>query len=330
MSIFCIIAVRNEARYLPGFLHHIADHVDGVVALDDCSTDRTIDILKSDPRVVSVLREDRDGPPHANETRNRHRLLVEAARLGARWVICADADERFEEAFLRRLPEEADHGERTGHLLRFIKIVNLWNSPKQYRADGLCGPRWTVRMFKVPDQISKRPAAMHRPWFPPDLDDAPKARMNAYLYHLTMMDRRDREIRFEKFRAIDPDNQHQAVGYRHLIDEADLQLRPILPWRRYNDLDAELARGRAPMPAGTAAYRPIPVPTLPERALFDETVYLTMNPDVRQAVAEGGFETGWQHFTRHGFKEGRIWQNLPRFKGLDFGAIFQQWRNAKS
>ncbi|WP_169516660.1 glycosyltransferase family 2 protein [Kaistia adipata] len=325
MRVFCLIAVRNEEGYLPGFLHHIRDHVDGIVALDDCSTDRTAEILHRDTRVASVLREDREGAPHANETSNRYRLLVEAARLGAQWVLCADADERFEESFLRRLREEAAHGERTGRHLRLVRIVNLWNAPDRFRADGRCGPRWTVRMFRVPPDSSQRGSAMHRPWFPPELDAAPQARMNAYLYHLSMMDRGDRERRFEKFRAIDPHNQHQAIGYGHLVDERDLKLKPVLPWRGYRDLSDGTPRARVAAIKGLGVV----ASALPDRALFDEELYLALNPDVRLAVAKGGFKSGWHHFERHGAGEGRNWTGRS-FTGLDFVTIFKTWREAKS
>jgi glycosyltransferase involved in cell wall biosynthesis len=324
VRIFCLIAVRNEEGYLPGFLHHIRDHVDGIVALDDCSTDRSVEILQRETRVASILREDREGAPHANEASNRYRLIAEAARLGAQWVLCADADERFEESFLRRLREEAAHGERSARPLRLVRIVNLWNSPDRFRADGLCGPRWTVRMFKLPPEISQRQSAMHRPWFPPELDGAPQARMNAYLYHLSMMDRGDRERRFEKFRAIDPHNQHQAIGYRHLVDEGNLTLKPVLPWRGYIDLADGAPRVRAAI-AGNGVV----ASALPDRAAFDEDSYLALNPDVRLAVAKGDFTSGWQHFERHGVGEGRNWRSR-RFTGLDFGAIFRTWRAAKS
>jgi glycosyltransferase involved in cell wall biosynthesis len=325
VRIFCLIAVRNEEGYLPGFLHHIRDHVDGIIALDDCSTDRTAEILQSDDRVVSILREDRDGAPHANETRNRYRLLQEASRLGAQWVLCADADERFEDSFLLRLREEAAHGEQSGRHLRLVRIVNLWNSLDRYRVDGRCGPRWTVRMFRVPPEISQRGSAMHRPWFPPELDAAPQARMNAYLYHLSMMDRGDRQRRFEKFRAIDPDNQHQAIGYGHLVDERDLRLKPVLPWRGFSDLSDGAPRARAAIQKGGS----IAASALPDGGLFDEELYLALNPDVRRAVEKGGFQSGWHHFERHGAKEGRSWSGRS-FTGLDFGRIFRSWREARS
>ena len=317
MKVFCLIAVRNEERYLPGFLHHMRDAVDGIIALDDCSTDRTPVILRGEPRVVSILTEDRAGLPHANETTNRHRLLVEAARIGAQWVVCADADERFEARFLDRLHAEAEEGERTGRPILCVRIVNLWNSPQHFRIDGRNGPRWTPRMFRLPSRLPERSPVLHRPWFPVELDTAPKAYANAYLFHLRMIDRSERQARFEKFRLIDPQNSHQRIGYQHLIDETNLTLRPVPPWRAYVDL----------APSDGAMKPPgAPSPSYPDQAEFDEVYYLCRHLDIQRAVALGRFPSGWKHFRQHGLREGRLWRRRAQLSGLDFDAIFQQRR----
>lgn len=327
MGIFCITAVRNEERYLPGFLYHIRDHVDGIIALDDCSTDGSFDILAQEPRVISILREERHGPPHANELENRYRLLVEAARLNARWLLCADADERFEESFLRRLPEEAEKGEHGGQHVRYVRIVNLWSARGLYRRDGICGPRWTSRMFKLPKDFTRRPFGLHQPWFPPELNSAPKAYMNAYLYHLKMIEQYDRAKRFKKFRSIDPNNTDQVIGYEHMIDETNLQLRRVLPWRRYIDLDEGKPwpqTGQMPS-AGLGG-----MPRLPEEQEFDDFYYLNQNLDVQRGVLEGQFTSGWHHFRLHGASEGRFWRKKAKLIGFDFQAIISEWYNAKS
>lgn len=44
---------------------------------------------------------------------------------------------------------------------------------------------------------------------------------------------------------------------------------------------------------------------LSERHQFDEAAYLRLYPDIAKAVAEGGQESAWQHYDRHGRKEGR-------------------------
>jgi len=322
MRIFCLIAVRDEERYLPGFLKHMAPHVTGIIALDDCSGDQTLRILENDPGVVSVLKEKERGLPHANETRNRHRLLMEAARLNADWVICADADERFEEAFLERLFEEALQGENTKQYIRYVQLVNLWNSPFHYRSDGLCGPRWAPRMFKVPAKFTKPVLdSMHRPWYPPELNTAARVCMEGVLYHLRMIRREDREKRFEKFSLVDPSNSHQSIGYGHIIDESGLKRISVVESRYYKNFSEEGIFTRFFDPY---ANDKLANSLLPAETEFDELFYLNQHQDVRSAVMGGLVSNGWQHFLSYGTVEKRVWRKKARFIGLDFKAIFKQ------
>jgi len=297
LSLLCLVQVRNEARFLPGFLHHIAPHVDGIVALDDGSTDATPDILRREPRIASILRETAPGPPHATETTNRYRLLVEAARLGARWVVCADADERFEERFLTRLRHEAQRGDMRREPVRLVRLVNLWDGLDQYRVDGLCGPRMTARMFRLPLEITPRRPGMHQPWFPPELDAAPRAVMDANLYHLRMVDRRDREARYRKFVTIDPDGRDQAIGYGHLIDERGLKLERIPQGRHFVD-------------RAVASEPDWPEPEAPTGLLADaafvERFHLAGPSRGPMAAPAAGAPHEWSHLT-----------------GFDFEAIFR-------
>lgn len=45
-------------------------------------------------------------------------------------------------------------------------------------------------------------------------------------------------------------------------------------------------------------------------ATFDERFYLANNPDVAEAVAAGGFKSGWDHYQLHGKMEGRAIKGL--------------------
>ncbi|MBL9216129.1 MAG: class I SAM-dependent methyltransferase [Opitutaceae bacterium] len=46
---------------------------------------------------------------------------------------------------------------------------------------------------------------------------------------------------------------------------------------------------------------------LPPRNEFDEDAYLQLHADVAVAMAQGRVDSAWQHFTLHGFAEGRPW-----------------------
>lgn len=50
---------------------------------------------------------------------------------------------------------------------------------------------------------------------------------------------------------------------------------------------------------------------LPPRNEFDEDAYLQLHPDVAAAVSAGVAGSAWQHFTLHGFAEGRQWMAKP-------------------
>jgi len=129
-----------------------------------------------------------------------------------------------------------------------------------------------------------------------------------------MINPSDRQARFEKFRLVDPQNTYQAIGYKHLIDETNLTLRPVPPWRAYVDLP------RPDLPATPPAISP------PDRSEFDETYYLCQYPGVERAVRKGRYASGWEHFIQQGLREGRLWRPPARLSGLDFAAIFRQRR----
>jgi hypothetical protein len=312
MGVFCAIAVRNEERYLPGFLKHMRGHVDGIVALDDSSGDTTRGILEREPAIVSILSEDNKAAAHANETRNRYRLVKEARRLGADWLLCGDADERFETRFLKQLRRLVDMPHRSTPQIRCLRLVNLWNSANHYRSDGLCGPRWSPRLFRIPEHFTARQQAMHRPWHPPEMDGLPSAHANAFIYHLRMIHRADRMARFVKFKTLDPHDHDQSLGYSHLIQERGRRLKRIMPWRQYEH-DNSIAVLTADLEA-PAAYNPC------HSNEFDATHYLAHNPDVDRAVARGAFASAWDHFERTGKFERRVWRRKP-FLSIDLPRI---------
>ena len=94
-----ITRVRNEALILRDSLDFVGQHVDAIVAYDDASTDQTLDVFRSHPKVVLILA---NGSWEADvkarkmaEHRHRQLLLQTArARLQFDWMFCFDPDER--------------------------------------------------------------------------------------------------------------------------------------------------------------------------------------------------------------------------------------------
>ena len=91
--------VRNEALLLPDTLDYLASHVDAIVAYDDASTDRTVEILRAHPKVALVVANEawEEDVAARKLAEGRHRgLLLEMARaeLTHDWMLCFDPDER--------------------------------------------------------------------------------------------------------------------------------------------------------------------------------------------------------------------------------------------
>ena len=91
--------VRNEALVLQDTLDYVGKHVDAIVAYDDASTDRTIEILRGHPKVALIV-ANRSWEADIEARRlaeGRHRgLLLQTAReqLQFEWMFCFDPDER--------------------------------------------------------------------------------------------------------------------------------------------------------------------------------------------------------------------------------------------
>jgi hypothetical protein len=94
-----ITRVRNEALILRDTLDYVGTHVDAIVAYDDASTDRTLEILGGHPKVALIV-TNRLWEADIEARRiaeGRHRgLLLQTAReqLQSDWIFCFDPDER--------------------------------------------------------------------------------------------------------------------------------------------------------------------------------------------------------------------------------------------
>jgi glycosyltransferase involved in cell wall biosynthesis len=98
--IVAMTRIRNEALILPDTLDYLAGQVDAIVAYDDASTDATLDILRTHPKVALIVANQAWEPDAAARKRaeGRHRgLLLDMARaeLPHDWLFCFDPDERI-------------------------------------------------------------------------------------------------------------------------------------------------------------------------------------------------------------------------------------------
>ncbi len=94
-----VTRIRNEALILRDCLDYLGKHVDAIVAYDDASTDRTVDILREHPKVALIVANGawEEDIKARRLAEGRHRgLLLDIARtqLPHDWMLCFDPDER--------------------------------------------------------------------------------------------------------------------------------------------------------------------------------------------------------------------------------------------
>jgi glycosyltransferase involved in cell wall biosynthesis len=97
MKILGLMRVRNEELILRDSLDHFGQFVDGILIFDDASTDNTVELALSHPKVLEVIRNDFWKRNRLiEETQNRQILLNAAKKYRPDWLFYADCDERFE------------------------------------------------------------------------------------------------------------------------------------------------------------------------------------------------------------------------------------------
>lgn len=242
LRLLALIAFRNEMRFLPGWFENVTPHVDGVVALDDGSTDGSGDFVAGQPGVLELVRVP-PREPHVWDDAVNHRLVTEAAlRHQPDWMIGLDADERLERELRSRAEAEIQRADKKGYLAYTLLLRELWGSPSTYRVDGVWGSKRRARLFKnVPDlRFDER--SLHGQWAPLNGNrivmgiDMGYPAADLIFYHLRMIDAHDREARRDLYNRLDPERQFQQLGYDYLTDEAGLKLEELPPGREYEPL----------------------------------------------------------------------------------------------
>jgi hypothetical protein len=234
VRLLALLAARDEMRFLPGFVENVAPQVDGIVALDDGSTDGTGDYLASRPEVVELL-DVPPGRPSWDEPRNHRRLVEAALRHGAEWLLVVDADERLERHFRERAERIIRRGQRAGRTAYAVHARELW-TPDRYRVDGIWKGKVQATLFEArPDhEFDTRPLHGHKA---PLQARRPNGRFpvaNLNVYHLRMIQPDDRLARRRRYELADPEARWQPnLGYAYLTDETGLRLKKIPRRRRY-------------------------------------------------------------------------------------------------
>lgn len=138
--------VRNEAdRYLESVLRDLSEYVDEIVIVDDASTDDTVKLCRSFPKVSRIVELSES---HFNrETELKIILWQAACASGPDWLLAIDADELFEDRMKQEITTLVDQDRYDWVAFR---MYDFWGGTTHYREDDLwqLHKRYTITLVR--------------------------------------------------------------------------------------------------------------------------------------------------------------------------------------
>lgn len=137
-----LIPARNEENNIGFALRALAKFTDAIVFLDDCSTDKTVQVVKGLSQECRVEKIIEKASWYRDEPGDRNRLLAAGRALGGTHFVVVDADEAFtanclDGSVLRKRILSLKPREQLA-----LRWIHLWRSVDQYRVDA---PVWSDR-----------------------------------------------------------------------------------------------------------------------------------------------------------------------------------------
>jgi hypothetical protein len=229
LKIAALLPFRNEMRYLPSWFESVSTNVDGVIALDDRSTDGSFEYVAAQPQVLSIQKIKEHPCGIWNEPRNRRLLIVAGQELGFDWFVAFDADERVETRFWPQSRRIGAQALASGIHAFHFPLRELWDSPRRFRVDGIWSCKKKAVFFSnLGLQHVFDSAAWHGDWASLGPDGFVQSQPLLYnLYHLKMIREVDRRARRDRYNSLDPHREFQPIGYDYLTNVDGLELAEI-------------------------------------------------------------------------------------------------------
>ncbi len=224
--IICQMRIKNEARWIREVLDSIAKVAQGIVILDDGSTDETPALCKAHPAVLEYRWQNE---PQLDEVRDKNWLLKMALSKDPDWILCMDGDEILEDSAPERIWEAIRTCPADVAVLD-IEFLYMWNDLHHYRVDGIYGRLFHHRLFSLEGQnrqaLSFKPTAhggnFHCESVPPNILGR-SMEIDVKVKHLGYMYPEDRERKYHWYKGHDP--AHAVQGYyEHLLDQPGMQI----------------------------------------------------------------------------------------------------------
>lgn len=207
MRIIGIGVIGPNEKYLEGTLKEFKRLCDDTILATNNADKDTIDLIES------------YGFKHYEDNREwgiyqptiKTDLLTKAGELNPDWITALDADEQFCPEFTR---EEAEKLASKDEIAWYFMIVNLYNDEQHFAHSKGIQRFWNIRFYKYLPifglQFQKKslhcglgpPMAYQYGWHAP-----------FYVKHYGLMDKKDRERKYQRYRKYDPERKFKAGEY---------------------------------------------------------------------------------------------------------------------
>lgn len=214
--LLALLPVYNREDLLPQCLAALRPAVDGIIALDDGSTDETPRLLREEPKVIEILTKPPKSLAEWDDAANRYLLYKAAHAYEPEWLLCIDSDEILESTFQvyrERLMEQPPRIQ--GYAFPLVAIYQ----------DRITGPLLVDRMYRFRPGYSFDMRRLHCRLMPLDIKDEMMRTANIRIFHHSASPEQ-KESRYNKYLIADPEREFQA-SYENLLRTNPS--RPLLP-----------------------------------------------------------------------------------------------------
>lgn len=220
-----LLRVKDSLIFINEWLDRYKDIADEIVALDNGSTDGTLEILRTNPKVVQVLQTE-----GYNEGRDKNMLYDAARKRNPDWLLWLDADEILEPQVTRKDFDKMMNS----------KIVDRFAFRRFHFIDRghFAGSAYWLKYSSGPDRLlwREKPSG----YFKNVILDSPnvkgigglKAYTNIRLKHLGYINKALVDKKADTYRQIDPNNAviqtmyiHDQKKVRWVDDRKSLQVK---------------------------------------------------------------------------------------------------------
>lgn len=219
-KIIALIQVKNEINHLPFVLTHLDNYCDGIILLDDNSTDGSYEAAMSEKLLLKVQKNNNE---IFDDLALRNITLELAAFFNSDWLYFFDADERFDHRFADL---DSISNRKDIDAVCFF-VVHLWDHESLYRKDvpenknGILSRLRMFRNYGMAQINSNR--ILHFPATP-----FKQNRLNApiLILHHGNIKAENRRMKYDRYTKQDKDGKTQGYTFDYLL-ETDVMLENV-------------------------------------------------------------------------------------------------------